>query len=188
MSVFLRLPRTGSTQLQLFRGVSCVFVCKGRGFLEHVAPSSECRANPTPQQTQPPKNKVPRPSQTLPVAPKGLSTQATHRDRPHSMQSWAQYCRYCTKRKMNAWNGINGECEKGKRGRDGTKGQMEGVQSGRVKVKFKIATGFLLKTEWTNTCSSPVLICMSFDNATSCLCRFPWFPVWSMQLLALIKK
>lgn len=83
--------------------------------------------NPTP------KNKVPRPSQTLPVAPKGLLTQATHRDQPHSVQSWAQFCRYCTNRKMNAWNGINSECEKRKRGRDGTKGPMKGVQSGRVK-------------------------------------------------------
>ncbi len=72
--------------------------------------------NPTP------KHKVPRPSQTFPVAPKGLSTQATHRDRPHFVQSWAQYCRYCTKRKMNAWYGISSECERGERGRGGTKG------------------------------------------------------------------
>ncbi len=56
--------------------------------------------------------------------------------------------------------------------REGEEEQKEGVQSGRVKVKRKISTGFLLKTEWTNTRSSPVLICMSFDNATSCLCRF----------------
>lgn len=77
---------------------------------------------PHPKQTHPPKHKVPLPSQTLPVTPKGLSTQATHRDQPHSVQSWAQYCRYCTKRKMNAWYGINSECDRGKRGRGGTKG------------------------------------------------------------------
>lgn len=72
--------------------------------------------NPTP------KHKVPRPSQTLWVAPKGLSTQATHCDWPHSVQSWAQYCRYCTKRNMNVWYGISSECERWKRGRGGTKG------------------------------------------------------------------
>ncbi len=56
--------------------------------------------------------------------------------------------------------------------REGEEERKEGVQSGRVKFKCKIMTGFLLKAEWTNTHSSPVLICMSFDNVTLCLCRF----------------
>lgn len=48
--------------------------------------------------------------------------------------------------------------------REGEEERKEGVQSERVKVKGKTSMGFLLKTEWTNTRSSPVLICMSFKK------------------------
>lgn len=150
--------------LHFLRGDSCLCVCKGRGFQERrCSQAQNVGSNPNPKKPNPKNHKVPRPSQTHPGPSKGCRPgQRIEITSLHAMlgvtvdtvqkERWMRN-KTCERKRESLYERSDDDAQSG---------------SGGWKPNANIAKEQTVVAfppqDWMDMHSSPVLICMSFEN------------------------